>query len=208
MKEVIIIILLWMLFFRGAFSFEPDKSIISFPAKSTEGVFDGDKLIFNLIEATYIPEYKIKYIDKALKNEGTVESAVVSRFSAIAARDLEWWKSSWASEEESQESLAIVLSSGVNVNSLLERWGNIADFNDLSLVRKVSYQDYRIVTYRITSKESDKQMQAVELPIVLKKNKNSWKVTSDLSRSSLMGHMPWITGRYVVVEEDSLWVLK
>ena len=199
-KNTLILLLLFSV--GGLFA---QESYSSFPVDVFVGKIKGPEQVFVLEEQEYIGGFPIVYINKKKKNNSTVEGAAISRFSSISNLDIEWWKDEWFSPKEAFESLEVFKRAGATEKDILESWNNIANFNQIFLTELITYQDLKIVMYKVQPKNRQLKKDFT-VPIVFKENTSGWKVASDLSHSPLMQFRPWISGEYTI-RQESLWVL-
>jgi len=206
-KFILIFITVFAVFDAVAVSPSFVSMYVTYPVKPFEFELVSEQVEFKYEEAEYANNSKIEYIAIDKAKYDTPENAMIARFSALAAKDIQWWRGQWESVEQADLSLSHLMANGATEKQIVNRWGNITEFNHIRLIRRITFNNYAIVTYQVVSKSKQSKKNKFEIPAVFKKIRGAWKVSSDLSKSPLIAHSPWVSKKYNAIEAN-YWIVQ
>jgi len=207
--SIILTVVLQLLTLGTSFSLEMSPLLWTEKKLDTKKrVIEGEINKYPFKHGKYNSGNKVPYINKLQQNYSTPENAAVSYFSALAAGDVNWWRSSWSSASVAKTTLEKLLGRfKLREDKLSEKWKTTFANRDVYLIQRVDYEKYVVVFYKQVRKDKGPDGRGRILPIVLKKMRGEWKNTEDLKAHPLLRYAPWNNGKYDVIKKSS-WGLE
>ncbi|WP_017444943.1 hypothetical protein [Gayadomonas joobiniege] len=135
---------------------------------------------------------KVRLKQKKYTSMKTPEEAFVARMSAVSSLDYQWWIETW-SESAKNISLPYFQNKGLDEAYWIKTWKNQFVGRQIRFVHKVTYKDYQIIIYNVSSPNGD--LGVYYLPVVFKQAADgNWKVSLDLKQVPLLRISPWVKG--------------
>jgi len=164
----------------------------AFPTKPAE-----DKVIttvdtYNYTVSSYTPAVQVAPIVRNAASFATPEAATVTQFSAMIARDVDWFSTTWtpASWAETEAYNAAI---GRTPDEMSRLWQSVFAAARPIVIRRIDTGPYTIITYKYVAPDG-KPLLDIEMPLILEKFEGRWLATQALRKDSFPVLSPWITG--------------
>ncbi|WP_016957428.1 hypothetical protein [Catenovulum agarivorans] len=168
--------------------------------EATEGVISVEQVYHYQLYEPKKGYEKVRLVQRKYSSMASAEEAFISRMSAIASLDYQWWLDTWEMDSK-HLALEYFSSKGLNQSYWLDTWQKQFVGRKITFKQKIVLPQHIIIIYNVAG--ANGKPGPIDLPVVFSQREQQWLVSLDLRREPLLRYSPWINGedRKVIVYE-------